>query len=123
MEVIGGALLLTFCALLLRSLGWKGVPCFIALCLVLILSQLSDGIHKITSSLTSLTNYGELTEILRGAVKIVGVGYLFGICSDVCRELGENGIAKAVEIVGRVEIIIVVMPFLMDIINLGVELL
>ena len=116
-------MLLAFCALILRNLGWKGVPCFLALCLVLILSQLPGGIHKITSSLASLTNYGELSEILRGAVKIVGVGYLFGICADVCRELGENGIAKAVEVVGRVEIILIVMPFLMDIINLGVDLL
>ena len=68
--------------------------------------------------------------LLLGAVGIpvfsnfgAGLGYLFGISADICRELGESGIAKSLEVVGRVEIIAVAVPFWKKIIETGVELI
>ena len=51
-------------------------------------------------------------EIIDGATKILGLGYVFGICSDVCRELGENGVANSILVVGRVEIFLATLPYL-----------
>ena len=121
MSLVGGAILLAVSAFLLRNFGWKGAPVFSALAIVVILSELSFAVSELTSffSFLSSSGMGDLSAV---ALKILGCGYLFGICADLCRELGEGGIAKAVEVVGRAEIIIIVLPFLKEFINSGGEL-
>ena len=82
-----------------------------------------------------LTNGGRLVAIDRDDAAIAAAterlsGYLdrvtfvrnnFSSAADVCRELGENGIAKVTEVVGRVEIMAVVMPYFEEIIKLGLK--
>ena len=46
-----------------------------------------------------------------------------GAAADVCRELGENGVARGVLIAGRIEMLCIALPYLEKIIALGVELL
>ena len=74
-------------------------------------------------SVKEVGEWAGVSEPLSAAVKILGIGYLFGMCADVCRELGEGGAAKAVETVGRVEIIAVVIPYFKEIVSVGAELL
>lgn len=121
MSLVGGAILLAVSAVLLRNFGWKGAPVFSALAIVVILSELSFAVSELTSFFSFLLNSG-MGDLSAVALKILGCGYLFGICADLCRELGEGGIAKAVEVVGRAEIIIIVLPFLKEFINSGGEL-
>ena len=121
MSLVGGAILLAVSAVLLRNFGWKGAPVFSALAIVVILSELSFAVSELTSFFSFLSNSG-MGDLSAAALKILGCGYLFGICADLCRELGEGGIAKAVEVVGRAEIIIIVLPFLKEFINSGGEL-
>jgi hypothetical protein len=87
---------------------------------------LSEAAGVLESVLLSARNMGVdvgLAEPVSAALKVLGLGYLYGICADVCRDMSESGIAKAVEAVGRVEIVAVVMPFFEEIIKVGVELL
>ena len=56
-------------------------------------------------------------------MKITGVSLLMGVCAEVCRELGESGVARGVVLAGRVEILCIALPYLQKIIALGVELL
>ena len=49
--------------------------------------------------------------------------FLMGVTADVCRELGENGVARGVLLAGRLEMLCVALPYLEKIIALGVELL
>ena len=64
-----------------------------------------------------------LSEAAEGVLKISGIGFLMGASADVCRELGESGIARGVTLAGRLEILCVALPFLREIVALGVELL
>ena len=123
MNIIGGALLLSVCGVLLRNFGWKGAPVFSAVALLLLLSELTSGLGEVSSFIGTLFRGSRVGDVASAALKILGAGYLFGICADVCRELGEGGVAKAIEVVGRVEIIIIVLPFLSEIINLGADFL
>lgn len=123
MELLGSVFILAVSAFLLRSFGWRGAPVFAVLCVVLILS---DTTAKISDTFSPLLLFSEdlgMKDSCEAALKILGLGYLYGISSDVIRELGENSIAKAVETVGRVEIIAVSLPYLEEIIRLGVELI
>ena len=71
-------------------------------------SRLSDdfGIGDVSSSL----------------LKIVGIGYLSGITADVCRGVGEGGIASSVTLVAKAEIIAIAAPYFFDIVEMGVSL-
>jgi stage III sporulation protein AD len=122
-EILGAATLMVVIAFLLKNFGFKGAPVFSGICVVLLLLE---AVPSLFSPIVELLSFGEgrgVIEPMRAAVKILCVGYLFGICADICREMSENGIAKAVEVAGRVEIIIIVLPHLKEIINMGAGLL
>ena len=121
LKLVGAALILTVSAFLLKSFGWRGAPIFTALALVFFIAEAEGEFEYIFSSIKKIGNESGIEGALSAAIKVLGLGYLFGICSDICRELGESGIAKATEVVGRVEIIAVVMPYFEEIIKLGVE--
>jgi stage III sporulation protein AD len=122
LNLFGAGLLLAVCAFVLRSLGWRGAPVFAAVCLAVIVAEASRLLGGVFDIINSMIGSGAAVSIGAG-IKIIGLGYLFGICSDICRELGENGVAKAVEVAGRVEIILVALPFLEEIVKIGVELI
>ena len=122
-KFFGLAILLAMTAFLLRSFGWRGAPVFASIALVLLLGE---GMGMLGAVFSSARNIGEgagLSEPVGAALKVLGLGYLYGICADVCRDMSETGIAKAVEAVGRVEIVAVVMPYFEEIIKVGVELI
>ena len=122
LRLVGTALILTASAFLLKNFGWRGAPIFTAVALILSISEAEGELEYIFSSIKKIGNESGIDDALSAAVKVLGIGYLFGICADICRELGEAGIAKAVEVVGRVEIIAVVIPYFQEIIKVGIEL-
>lgn len=123
LKLLGVAILCAACAFLLRGLAWRAAPIFACLAAILLLALCEGAIGEITSSLSGIAVRGDVTEPVSVIIKIIGLGYLFGISSDVCRELGESGIAKALEVGGRVEIILISMPYLIKTLNLGIGLI
>ena len=63
------------------------------------------------------------SEYARAMLKILGAGYVFGVCSDICSELGEGGLSGAVCLFGRVEIIALSLPYIKRIVEKGIELI
>lgn len=122
-DIIGAALLVSACGFLLRGLGWRAAPIVMALAALAILRVAWEPLLYVVGSVKEVGEWAGVSEPLSAAVKILGIGYLFGMCADVCRELGEGGAAKAVETVGRVEIIAVVIPYFKEIVSVGAELL
>ena len=112
-------IILAISAVLLKNFGYKGATVFTALGFVLLLSELPSFFREIFKSVLISEELGDSAAAI---FKIVGVGYLFGISSEICRELGENGIATAVGIVGRFEIIAVALPFISEIFSLALSL-
>ncbi len=123
LRLIGIALIFAVSALLLRALGWRGVPVFCVLGFLFLISEAASGFFAAFSQINEQLSYSVGKDAVASALKIIGIGYLFGICADICRELGEGTVAKGVEIAGRVEIITVTLPFLEEIIKIGAALL
>ena len=115
--------MLAFTAFLLKNFGWKGTPVFAAVAAILFISEAKDTMDFVFTSIEKIGSESKIDDALAAGIKVLGLGYLFGICADVCRELGEAGIAKAVEVVGRVEIIAVVIPYFEEIIKVGIGLI
>lgn len=61
-------------------------------------------------------------EVAEDVMRMLGVGYTFGLCSDLCRELGEGGLADGVLTLGRVEILLLSLPTVRRILELGMEI-
>ena len=119
---VGLALLLAVCLLLLRELGWRGVGVFAAIGVLSLLMLVREPLLSIFSSEIFLSA-GEHSGELSAAIKVLGVGYLFGISSDVLRTLGEERLASTLELVGRVEILLIILPYVEEIIKIGAQLL
>ena len=119
-ELVGAALLFAAVAFLLKNLGWRGAPVLVAVCSVYLISSVAEELGSVFRTVSVLTDTLGAGEAVSAAIKVIGLGYLFGICADICRELEAAGIAKAVEVVGRVEIIAVVLPYFKEIIETGI---
>lgn len=96
---------------------------FASVALVMLLTEASGVLETVLLSVRDIGVGAGIAEPVRAALKVLGLGYLYGICADVCRDMSEAGIAKAVEAVGRVEIVAVIMPYFEEIIRVGVELI
>lgn len=121
MKVVAYAFITLFLGVLLRELGFKGARLVLLLGMISIVGASVVYISKILSLLPGLG--GENREYAVAMLKIIGVGYAFGICSDVCAELGETSLSGAVVTFGRVEILMLSVPFVKMIVEKGIELI
>ena len=121
MKVLLYAFITLFLGIILRELGFGGTRLILLLATVSLIGASVIGIGGILADIPGLGEVGE--EYTTAMLKIVGVGYVFGICSDVCAELGEVSLGNAVCLFGRIEILTLAMPFVERIVEKGVELI
>ncbi len=110
-------------AALLQSLGYKSKGLFATLSALLIFSAIGGGLADIFGGILSLTEGAGITDAVRSALKVIGLGYIFGFTSDVLLSLGEGLIASAVTVAGRVQMMLAIYPYIDRVVKLGVELL
>lgn len=106
---------------LLSEMGWGGKRLFSVLGIILMVAVSSEGLFTVYGEISQLG--GAMGEVSAAALKVVGVGYVFGISSDLCSELGEGGAAKALTFAGRVEIIVLILPYLKEVVSLGLKMI
>lgn len=120
MRVIAYALITLFLGTLLKELGFKGSRLVFILGIVALIGAAVICFGRVLADLPMLKDNEEYAVAI---LKIVGVGYAFGMCSDICAELGETSLGGAVCLFGKVEIIMLSVPFIKDIIEKGLELI
>ena len=120
-KVIAYVLITLFLGALLKELGFKGSKLVLLLGVVSVLGAGVIYIGKMLSFLPNLTD--NTKEYAIAMLKILGVGYAFGICSDICAELGEASLSGAVCLFGRIEITMLSLPFIKTIVEKGIELI
>ena len=104
-------IILAFVCLMLSEMGFKGKKAFALLSSVIILIGLVSELGSIFSETSSLFEDTEVGDTAKAALKVVGLGYVFGISADVTEELGEVGISRALTLFGRVEILGMTLPY------------
>ncbi len=122
LRVCGGALLAAIVGFVLSELGFRGKRAVSAVVLVIFsltfVDLLGDTVAKISN--VSITDEGK--EALGAALKIVGVGHAFSISADICSELSEGGIATALLLVGKLEILLMILPTVINLIEYSASL-
>ena len=69
-----------------------------------------------------LAERSALSPYLETLLKVLSCGYLTEIGSGICRELGENGAATALECAGRAEILLLCLPDFLSLTDLALSL-
>ena len=123
LRVCAIALLTVISGAVLSELGFKSKKLVSILAILIMLAMVGDEIAALMGKLISFSEMTRIGEAAKCALKVVGIGYLFGITSDICRELGECGVASAVGLVGRVETFLVVLPYFEKTLQMGAGLL
>ena len=124
MRLFATGILLAVMAMLLRSFGFRGAVTFSLFAVVVILSAAAGELSVLLDNMGLGALFsGEAARYTTAIAKVVGCGYLFGIAADMCRELGEVGIAKAVILGGRIEILLIAAPYFAEILRIGQELI
>lgn len=123
LSVSGAALAAAVLAIILREAGFRS-PKLVSVAGIVVISLVAAlRLGTLIEELLPPAISGEAREGARLMLKMIGAGYVFGICSDICRELGEGGIANALQVAGRVEIMLLLLPTLREIFELGAGLL
>ena len=117
------ALISVFCALILRELGWHGARITVTLCTLVIFSLIAEGIASGAREIEYLSNLAEVSDFGKCVLKIIGIGYVYGMSADICRDMEHLALASALCAVGRVEIMLLVLPYFKEILDLGIKLL
>ena len=109
--------------LILKAFSFRGAPMVAALFMVFVIGESADSLGGIVAVIRDVTDAADIDRYATAAMKVIGIGYCGGICSEVCRELGETGLAKAATLAARLEMLAVSCPFLSEIIGGCLELL
>lgn len=109
LKVCGGALLAAIVGFVLSELGFRGKRVVSSFVIIIFLLFFVDAAADAVSMILAIP-IDEEREAINVALKIVGVGHAFNICADVCAELSETGLATALALVGRIEILLIVLP-------------
>lgn len=117
------ALVCCLIGVLLKSMGFGSVGLITTLSALLILSAVSGGFADIFGSLASFSQGAGITEAAKSALRVVGLGYIFGFTAEICTSLGESFVASVVTTAGRVEMFLVALPYIKRVVELGAELL
>ena len=84
----------------------------IAVC-VMITAAVLCSIAPVIEKLEYLFSQTELdNEHLRSLLKAVGICYMTGIAADICRDSGEQALASAAELWGRISLVLLTLPMI-----------
>lgn len=96
------------------------VPLLAGLCLCGIgLTQLATPL----ATLREMAGEGGFSAEFAALSRMLAVGYLTQITADICRDMGDGALAGRVELCGRVEILLLCLPFLQTLYALATEAL
>ena len=86
--------------------------------------ELVEGISSIRELVSGFIDDDSFVGIsISVMIKALGIALIARICSDVCRECGENGLAQSVELVAGIVIFSLSLPILSEILKFASDLL
>ena len=118
----GATLLVLACTLLLKSLGSRAASIVACIGIIGLLSVAAGGMADIFGELGRLISDAGISKYAASVMKILAVGYLSSATSEVCSELGEAAVGRALLVAARVEIALITAPYIYEVITLGAGL-
>ena len=108
---------------MLTELGFRGKRAVAALFFVILSLGVVDSLSAVLGGVGDFFELSGIGDVAKTSMKVVGTGYIFGIASDVCSELGEGGASKALDLAGKVEVVLIVLPYLTEVTKGALEMI
>ena len=118
----GGVVIALMTSLILGGVGFRGARLVGTLATVLLYLAAVTGVGEICRAVLPLAEGELIGDGVRSILKVVGISYTASFVSDMCRDMGEIGVASAVITVGRVEILLISVPYAVGIAELAIDL-
>ncbi len=121
--MVGVVLIIAILATVLSELGFRGarlISVLGVLATVVLTLYLFD---DVIDALRGIIELGGIEDIANTAIKIIGIGYVYGVASDICLDLGERGIALTVLGAGRVEILLLALPSMISVVEGAIDMI
>ncbi len=91
--------------------------------IILILIPIIEKYGVLINEINSLINSSDNKKYILLAVKSLGIGITVKIVSDICRECGEDSLAGGVELAGKLEILLLCIPYAVELIKISTEIM
>ena len=117
-QYAGVGILLALLGFLLREIGFRGAPIFGVMAIATLYIVVITRVEAILAGLSDIASPLGLSELFSVATRIIGIGYITGLSTDMCKEIGNTGIANTLEMLGRVEILALSLPYLIKMVEL-----
>ena len=116
--VIGGVL-----CYLLSEMGSRLSKPVAVICAVIAFITAVSGFSGIADEMDMLMERAGLSDVGLDVMKILGTGYVFGISADTLDGLGESTASKGLDMLCRVEIMLITLPYIKETVAFGLSLI
>ena len=116
------ALVLAISLYLLGRLGLRDVGVYAAVGAAFVISAVAQPLKDAVSSMIPLAD-GVGEDALVSVTKALSLGYLTGLCADLCEDLGQTGISRALIFGGRAMIFSLSVPYFIKLVEFAKGLL
>ena len=123
LKLCGAALLAVCTAFFLKDRNREFSAIVSVTACVLIFSELIGCAEQITVFLVELSGESAASSYVPVLLKAVGFSILTEISVGFCRSAGEEGIAGAIGIAGRWEILLLSLPYVKELVSIAIGLL
>ena len=122
-RVVALAIIGALVGVLVRECGFRGSAVLSAVIAVVALTGAVSAASEILSFASELSVMAGVAEAGEVALKLFGIGYLFGFAKDTCEALGERALSGTVALCARIEATLLVIPYFKKILSVAISLL
>lgn len=95
-----------------------------AVAAIMVFIKTASSLDGIISQIRQLFFEGGVdTEYVKILLKGVGICYLTALCTDICRDCGENTLASQITLAGKIAVMMISLPLFVSIIGIVKSLL
>jgi len=80
-------------------------------------------VYPVIDYIRELTGTSYISEYFAIILKVLGISFIVQTGADICRDFGETSIASKIEFAGKAVILVVILPVLKSVVEMGLELL
>lgn len=115
------AVLAAALAFVLRTLGAKIAPALAAVAGLTFVVYAVARYGEAIAAVREMAERAGVSEEVGVVLRMLFVGILCAVAADICRDMGESGLAARVETCGKAEILLLALPFLLELVSLALE--
>lgn len=120
--ICGVSLLIGIGVYVLREFGWRAAPILGALGGVLLLSFEAEKLTRIGTLWQKIATMTDASASVTAMGKVFCIGYLCSLTCRILEDLDAQGIARALAVCARIEILLITLPFIERILEGAVAL-